>query len=186
MSTLEHAEGTRRDFLYIATGAVGAVGAALTAWPFINQMNPDASVRALATVEFDLTPVAEGQSVTLKWRGNPVIIRHRTAKEIEEAKAVPLSDLPDPVARNANVAATSPATDENRVVGDKEQFLVMMGVCTHLGCVPIGDAGDYDGWFCPCHGSHYDTAGRIRKGPAPQNLPVPKYSYVSDTKILIG
>jgi ubiquinol-cytochrome c reductase iron-sulfur subunit len=186
MSTLEHAEGTRRDFLYIATGAVGAVGAALTAWPFINQMNPDASVRALATVEFDLNPVAEGQSVTLKWRGNPVIIRHRTAKEIEEAKAVPVTDLPDPMARNANVEAGSPATDQNRVVGEKEKYLVMMGVCTHLGCVPIGDAGDYKGWFCPCHGSHYDTAGRIRKGPAPENLPVPKYSYVSDTKILIG
>lgn len=185
MSTMEHAEGTRRDFLYIATGAVGAVGAALTAWPFIHQMNPDASVRALATVEVDLAPIAEGQSVTIKWRGNPVFIRHRTAKEIEEAKAVPVSDLPDPVARNANVPDGSPATDENRVVG-KEQFLVMMGVCTHLGCVPLGDAGDYDGWFCPCHGSHYDTAGRIRKGPAPQNLPVPKYSYTADTKILIG
>ena len=185
MSTMEHAEGTRRDFLYIATGAVGAVGAALTAWPFIHQMNPDASVRALATVEIDLAPIAEGQSVTIKWRGNPVFIRHRTAKEIEEAKAVTLADLPDPIARNANMPEGAPATDENRVVG-KEQFLVMMGVCTHLGCVPLGDAGDYDGWFCPCHGSHYDTAGRIRKGPAPQNLPVPKYSYSSDTKILIG
>ena len=182
---MEHAEGTRRDFLYIATGAVGAVGAALTAWPFIHQMNPDASVRALATVEIDLAPIAEGQSVTIKWRGNPVFIRHRTAKEIEEAKAVTLADLPDPIARNANMPEGAPATDENRVVG-KEQFLVMMGVCTHLGCVPLGDAGDYDGWFCPCHGSHYDTAGRIRKGPAPQNLPVPKYSYSSDTKILIG
>ena len=183
---MEHAEGTRRDFIYIATGAVGAVGAALTAWPFINQMNPDASVRALATVELDLAPIAEGQSVTIKWRGNPVFIRHRTAKEIEEAKAVAIEDLIDPVARNANAPDGAPATDQNRVVGDKEQFLVMMGVCTHLGCVPLGDAGDYDGWFCPCHGSHYDTAGRIRKGPAPQNLPVPKYSYISDTKILIG
>lgn len=186
MSTAEHADTNRRDFLFIATGAVGAVGAALTAWPFISQMNPDASVLALATVEVDLSPIAEGQSITIKWRGNPVFIRHRTAKEIEEAKAVKLEDLKDPLARNANVPDNDPATDVNRVVGGKEQYIVMMGVCTHLGCVPLGQQGDYDGWFCPCHGSHYDTAGRIRKGPAPQNLPVPKYSYVSDTKVSIG
>jgi ubiquinol-cytochrome c reductase iron-sulfur subunit len=176
VSTAEHAvEANRRDFLYIATGAVGAVGAALAIWPFIDQMNPDASVLALATVELDLAPIAEGQSVTIKWRGNPVFVRHRTPKEIDEAKAVPLEQLVDPL-----------ATDVNRVVGGKEQFLVMVGVCTHLGCVPIGQAGDFDGWFCPCHGSHYDSAGRIRKGPAPQNLAVPKYEYISDTKIRIG
>ena len=186
MSTAEHADANRRDFLYIATGAASAVGAALVAWPFIDQMNPDASVRALATIELDLGPIAEGQSITVKWRGNPVFVRHRTAKEIDEAKAVPIEDLPDPDARNANVKEGSPATDVNRVVGGKEQYLVMMGVCTHLGCVPLGQQGDYDGWFCPCHGSHYDTAGRIRKGPAPQNLAVPKYEYISDTKIRIG
>jgi ubiquinol-cytochrome c reductase iron-sulfur subunit len=186
VATAEDAETNRRDFLFIATGAVGAVGAALTLWPFIDQMNPDASVLALANIEVDLAPIAEGQSITIKWRGNPVFVRHRTAKEIDEAKAVPLDQLVDPLARNANVKDNDPATDVNRVVGGKEQFLVMMGVCTHLGCVPLGQQGDYGGWFCPCHGSHYDTAGRIRKGPAPQNLPVPKYEYISDTKIRIG
>ena len=195
MSTAEHAETNRRDFLYIATGAVGAVGAALTVWPFINQMNPDASVLALASVEVDLAPIVEGQEITIKWRGNPVFIRHRLPAEIEAAKAVPMADLKDPLARNANVKDTDEASDVNRVVGGKEQFLVMMGVCTHLGCVPIANEGDFavvegnqkhGGWFCPCHGSHYDTAGRIRKGPAPQNLPVPQYGYLSDSKIRIG
>jgi len=195
VSTAEHAEVNRRDFLYIATGAVGAVGVALTAWPFISQMNPDASVLALASVELDLSPIAEGQAITLKWRGNPVFIRHRTQAEIDAAKAVKMDELKDPLARNANVKDSDPATDENRVVGGKEDFLVMMGVCTHLGCVPIGNEGDFavvegsakhGGWFCPCHGSHYDTAGRIRKGPAPENLPVPVYAYLSDTKIRIG
>ena len=190
MSTAEHAETNRRDFLYIATGAVGAVGAALAVWPFINQMNPDASVLALASVEVDLAPIAEGQEITIKWRGNPVFIRHRLAAEIEAAKAVQMGELKDPLARNANLPESDPATDVNRVVGGKEQFLVMMGVCTHLGCVPIANEGDYavvegsakhGGWFCPCHGSHYDTAGRIRKGPAPQNLAVPAYAYLSDT-----
>ena len=186
MSTAEHADPNRRDFLYIATGAAGVVGTAMVAWPFIDQMNPDASVLALSSIEIDMAPVAVGQSITIKWRGNPVFIRHRTQKEIDDAKAVPVSDLPDPDARNANVKEGDPATDENRVVGGKEQFLVMVGVCTHLGCVPIGQQGDYGGWLCPCHGSHYDTAGRIRKGPAPQNLGVPKYEYISDTKVRIG
>jgi ubiquinol-cytochrome c reductase iron-sulfur subunit len=195
VSTAEHAEVNRRDFLYIATGAVGAVGAALTVWPFINQMNPDASVLALASVEVDLAPIAEGQAITIKWRGNPVFIRHRTPAEIEAAKAVKMEDLPDPMARSANVKDGDPATDVNRVVDGKEQFIVMMGVCTHLGCVPIGNEGDFavvegsaktGGWFCPCHGSHYDTSGRIRKGPAPENLPVPPYAYIADTKIRIG
>jgi ubiquinol-cytochrome c reductase iron-sulfur subunit len=158
-------------------------------------MNPDASVRALASIEVDLAPIAEGQAITVKWRGNPVFIRHRTAKEIEAAKAVPLDDLRDTEARNANLPDNAPATDENRVVGGKESMLVMLGVCTHLGCVPLGNEGDYTvvennqkvgGWFCPCHGSHYDTAGRIRKGPAPENLHVPLYTYVSDSKIRIG
>jgi ubiquinol-cytochrome c reductase iron-sulfur subunit len=186
VSSIEAADQSRRDFLYIATGAVGVVGAALAVWPFIDQMNPDASVLALAAVEVDLAPIAEGQSITLKWRGNPVFVRHRTAEEIEKAKDTPLDELKDPEARNANLPESAPATDVNRVVGGKEQYLVMMGVCTHLGCVPLGQQGDYGGWFCPCHGSHYDTAGRIRKGPAPQNLAVPKYEYLSDTRIRIG
>jgi ubiquinol-cytochrome c reductase iron-sulfur subunit len=195
VSTAANADVTRRDFIYIATGAVGAVGAALTAWPFIHQMNPDASVKALSSVEFDLTPVVEGQEVVIKWRGNPVIIRHRTAKEIEAAKAVSMEELKDADARSGTAKDGSPATDENRTVKGHEQFMVMMGVCTHLGCVPKGSQGEYGivegstvtgGWFCPCHGSHYDTSGRIRKGPAPENLPVPEYSFVSDTKIKIG
>jgi ubiquinol-cytochrome c reductase iron-sulfur subunit len=186
VSTAEHADPNRRDFLYIATGAVGAVGAALAVWPFIHQMNPDASVRALASIEVDLGPIAEGQGITIKWRGNPVFIRHRTPKEIEEAKVTPVAELKDPFSRNRNLKEGEPATDVNRVVDGKEQFLVMMGVCTHLGCVPLGEQGEFGGWFCPCHGSHYDTAGRIRKGPAPTNLEVPPYQYVSDTKIRIG
>ena len=195
MSTAVHADVNRRDFLFIATGAAAAVGAALTAWPFISQMNPDASVLAMATIEVDLAPIVEGQEITLKWRGNPVFVRHRTAKEIELAKAVKLEELIDPVARNANVKENDSAGDENRVVGGKENFIIMMGICTHLGCVPIGNEGDFGvvegnaksgGWFCPCHGSMYDTAGRVRKGPAPENLFVPKYEYLSDTRIRIG
>ena len=182
----ESVETNRRDFIYIATAAVGTVGTLAAIWPFIDQMNPDASVLALATVEIDIAPIAEGQSITAKWRGNPVFIRHRTAKEIQEARAVPVDQLPDPYARNSNLPDSAPATDENRTFKDKEQYLVMMGVCTHLGCVPVGQSGDYDGWLCPCHGSHYDSAGRIRKGPAPQNLPIPKYEFIADTKIRIG
>lgn len=169
-----HTEPTRRDFLYVASGAVGAVGVAAVAWPLINQMNPDASVLALASIEYDLTPIEEGQSVTIKWRGLPVFVRHRTAKEIEEAKAVPLTELKDP------------ETDEQRTKEGHEQWLIMIANCTHLGCVPVGEAGEYDGWFCPCHGSHYDTAGRIRKGPAPKNLVLPPYDFVSDTLVQIG
>lgn len=182
----ESVETNRRDFIYIATAAVGTVGVAGALWPFVDQMNPDASVLALATVEIDVAPIGEGQAITVKWRGNPVFIRHRTAKEIEDAKAVPVDQLPDPLARNANLPDSAPATDQNRTIEGKEQFLVMMGVCTHLGCVPIGQSGDYEGWLCPCHGSHYDSAGRIRKGPAPENLAVPKFAFISDTKVRIG
>ena len=186
MTATDSSDPTRRDFIYIATGAMAAVGTAAVIWPFIDQMNPDASVLALSTVDVDLSPVAEGQAITIKWRGNPVFVRHRTPKEIEEARSVKVEQLPDPVARNGNLPDNAPATDENRAAKDKPQFLVMVGVCTHLGCVPLGQQGEYGGWLCPCHGSHYDTAGRIRKGPAPQNLPVPKYEYISDTKIRIG
>ena len=185
-SATESSEPTRRDFIFIAAAAMAGVGTAATLWPFIAQMNPDASVLALSTIEVDLTPIAEGQSITVKWRGNPVFVRHRTQKEIEEAKSVPLDELKDSLARNENLPYDAPATDENRSAKDKPQYLLMVGVCTHLGCVPLGQAGDYDGWFCPCHGSHYDTAGRIRKGPAPENLAIPKIEFVSDTTVRIG
>lgn len=188
-ATLAHtdsAEPTRRDFLYLATGAMGVVGAGAVAWPFIDQMNPDASALALASIEVDVSAVEVGQSITVKWRGKPVFIRQRTDKEIEEAKAVPLSELPDKLARNLNLSDTADASDANRAAEGKEAWLVMVGICTHLGCVPLGNAGDFDGWFCPCHGSHYDTAGRIRRGPAPENLLVPPFAFVEDAKIKIG
>jgi ubiquinol-cytochrome c reductase iron-sulfur subunit len=179
-------EPTRRDFLYIATGAVGAVGAALAVWPFVDQMNPDAGTLALAEIEVDVSQVAEGQSITAKWRGKPVFIRQRTAKEVEEGKAVTMADLKDPVSRNANLPSDADASDANRAAPGKEQWLVMVGVCTHLGCIPLGQAGAYDGWFCPCHGSTYDTAGRIRSGPAPENMAIPPFKFISDTTVRIG
>jgi len=168
---------TRRDFLYISTAAVGAVGTAFAAWPFIDTMNPAADTLALSTTEVDLEPIEEGQSITVVWRGKPVFVRQRTAAEIKEAEAVALSDLPDPQA------------DKDRV--QKPQWLIMVGVCTHLGCIPLGQKasdpkGEYGGWFCPCHGSHYDTSGRIRKGPAPENLWIPAYTFLTDTKVKIG
>ncbi len=180
-------EPTRRDFLYIATGAMGAVGAAGAAWPLVNQMAPDASTRALASIEVDVSAIEPGQAITVKWRGKPVFIRNRTEQEIAEANAVSEAELKDPVARNDNLAAADPATDVNRSAGEgKENWIVMIGSCTHLGCVPVGLAGDFGGWFCPCHGSHYDTAGRIRKGPAPENLLIPPFEFVSDETIKIG
>lgn len=186
MANTEQAEPTRRDFLYIATGAMGVVGAGAVAWPFINQMNPDASALALASIEVDISSIAEGQSLTVKWRGKPVFIRNRSEADIAEANAVEIGELPDPLARNANLPADAEATDVNRAVEGKENWLVQVGICTHLGCVPLGDAGEFGGWFCPCHGSHYDTAGRIRKGPAPENLLIPPLEFISDTMIKIG
>lgn len=165
---------TRRDFLYIATGAVGAVGAAAMAWPFISQLQPDASVLALSTTEVDLSPIAEGQIVTVQWRGKPIFISHRTPAEIKAAVDTPLSDLKDP------------QPDSARVKAGKDQWLVVIGICTHLGCVPLGQQGAFGGYFCPCHGSVYDTAGRIRSGPAPENLHIPEYAFVSDTRLKIG
>ncbi len=180
-------EPSRRDFLYLTTGMAGVVGAAAVAWPFIDQMRPDASTLALASIEVDVSALEPGMSLTVKWRGKPVFIRNRTDKEVEEAKQVALTDLKDPVARNANVDPAAEATDIARSAGEgKENWIVMVGSCTHLGCVPLGQAGDFGGWFCPCHGSHYDTAGRIRKGPAPQNLAVPTFAFVSDSVIKIG
>jgi len=180
----QSAEPTRRDFLYVATGTVAAVGTALATWPFIDQMNPSAAVLALASIEVDLTPIEQGQSITVMWRGKPVFIRRRSEKEIAEAGAVPLAELPDELARNANLPADALATDADRVT--RPEWLVLIGVCTHLGCIPLGQRGDYGGWLCPCHGSHYDTSGRIRKGPAPENLYVPPYAFLSDARIKIG
>ena len=181
----------RRDFIVIAAQAFAGVGAALALWPFIQQMNPDASTQAAASLEVDLSPVKEGQAITVLWRGKPVFVRNRTKEEITRAVEVKVADLVDPSARNDALPEKTPATDLNRTKKGKENWLVLVGICTHLGCIPkgqsIGDArGDFGGWFCPCHGSHYDTAGRIRKGPAPRNLEVPTYDFVSDTKIKIG
>lgn len=182
-----HDEGTRRDFLYIATGAMGAVVVGSAVWPLIDQMNPSADVLALASIEVDVDGVDPGTQLTVKWRGKPVFIRRRTETEIEEGRAVPLSELKDQSAENANLAGDADASDANRTLDEAGEWLVMLGVCTHLGCVPIGNgAGDFDGWFCPCHGSHYDTAGRIRHGPAPKNLPIPTASFTSDTVIKLG
>lgn len=149
-------------------------------------MNPDASTRALASVEVDIAAVQPGQAITVMWRGKPVVIRNRTEKEIEEGKTVKLEELKDPLARNANADASADATDANRAATGKENILVMTKVCTHLGCIPLDESGEFGGWFCPCHGSVYDTSGRIRKGPAPENLPIPPYAFLSDTKIRIG
>ena len=162
----------RRDFLYTASYALGAVGIGAAAWPLIDQMNPDASVKALATTEVDISSIGPGKSITVLWRGKPVFIKRRTQEEISKAQNIKLAELKDP------------QKDQDRV--KKPEWLVMIGVCTHLGCVPLGDKGDYKGWFCPCHGSHYDTSGRIRKGPAPTNLEIPKYKFIDNNTIKIG
>lgn len=170
-------EPTRREFLNLTGAAFGAIGTAAVVWPFVDSLNPAADTLAMASTEVDLTPIKEGQSITVMWRGKPVFIRHRTQAEIDEAKGVALNELRDKEA------------DEDRA--QKPKWLVMVGVCTHLGCVPLGQKeteskGEYGGWFCPCHGSHYDTSGRIRKGPAPKNLEVPEYAFLNDTTIKIG
>jgi ubiquinol-cytochrome c reductase iron-sulfur subunit len=167
----------RRDFLLIATSAIGVLGLGLAIWPLIDSMNPAGDVLALSSTEVDMAPVKVGQAITVVWRGKPIFIRHRTTKEIKEAQAVDLAVLRDP------------ERDQDRV--KKEEWLIMIGICTHLGCIPLGQKpgdpkGDYDGWFCPCHGSHYDSAGRVRRGPAPKNLYLPPYAFTSDTTIKIG
>jgi ubiquinol-cytochrome c reductase iron-sulfur subunit len=167
-------DATRRDFIHIAAGAAAVGAGVMMAWPLVNQMNPAADTLALSTIEFDLTKVAEGMQVVIKWQGKPVFVRYRTPAEIQEASSTPLSALKDPQA------------DADRIKAGHEQYLVVIGSCTHLGCVPTFNSGDYGGWFCPCHGSHYDTSGRIRKGPAPTNLVVPTYEYISDTRVRIG
>jgi len=182
-------EPSRRDFLYVATAGAGAVTVGAAVWPLVNQMNPSADVQALASIPVDVSGVSEGTQLTVLFQGKPVFVRRRTAEEIEAARAVPLDALKDTESRNPNApeGETAPATDANRALSDSGEWLVMMGVCTHLGCVPLGDgAGDFGGWFCPCHGSHYDTAGRIRRGPAPENLHVPVAEFISDTVIQLG
>jgi len=178
--------GTRRDFLYYATAGAGAVATGAAVWPLVNQMNPSADVQALSSIFVDVSAVEPGTQLTVKWLGKPVFIRRRTPEEIEAGRAVALTDLVDPVAENANKPGAD-ASDANRTLDEAGEWLVMMGVCTHLGCVPLGDgSGDFGGWFCPCHGSHYDTAGRIRKGPAPRNLAVPVAAFDNETTIKLG
>jgi len=178
----EHGEtidGSKRDFIYIATGAVAAAGAASLAWPLVAQMGKAADTLAAGSVEIDVSGLDEGQQLKVLWRGKPVFVRHRTAKEITEAENTDVSDCPDP------------QLDSERLIPDtagklRPEFLVMIGVCTHFGCIPVGEQGDFDGWYCPCHGSHYDTSGRIRKGPAPKNMEIPEYQYISENVIKVG
>lgn len=186
MTHAEEHEGTRRDFLYYVTAGAGTVATGAAAWTLINQMNPSADVQAQSSIRVDISGVEAGTQLTVKWLGKPVFIRRRTPDEIEAGRAVPLSELIDKGAENANKPGEA-ATDENRTLDEAGEWLVQIGVCTHLGCVPIGDgAGDFGGWFCPCHGSHYDTAGRIRRGPAPRNLAVPVAAFVDDTTLKLG
>ncbi len=179
--TADHApaEAGKRDFLLLMTGASAALAVGSLAWPFVNSMNPAADTLALSSIEVDIGPVVEGQGITVVWRGKPVFIRHRTAEEIKAAQAVQPNQM------------IEPAKDADRVKTGHEQWLVAVGICTHLGCIPLGNKptdtrGDYGGWLCPCHGSQYDVSGRVRKGPAPANLPIPAYAFLSDTKIKIG
>ncbi len=169
----------KRDFIFLATGAAAAAGAASLVWPFVAQMGKAADTLALGSIEINLAKVVEGQQLKTLWRGKPIFVRYRTDKEIAASEAVDIDDLRDP------------ETDLSRLIPNQDgkinqKYLVMIGVCTHFGCVPVGEAGDFDGWYCPCHGSHYDTAGRIRKGPAPLNLVIPPYEYLSDTVIKVG
>lgn len=189
MAQTQTAEGTRRDFLYIATSAAGAVGATMAAWPLVAQMNPAANVLALSAIEVDVSAVQPGQLINVMWRGRPTFIRRLTEDEIAEADAVPVDALLDPTARNANLDDNAEATGDNRLASagsGPTEWLVVVGVCTHLGCIPAFDQGDYDGWLCACHGSQYDNVGRVRVGPAPENLAVPPFSFLSDTRIRIG
>lgn len=192
VSHAEDHEGTRRDFLYYATAGAATVTVGAAAWPLVNQMNPSADVQALSSIRVDVADLGPGSQLTVKWLGKPVFIRRRTEEEVLQARDVDVSGLIDPIARNENRDGQMPATDENRALDESGEWLVMIGVCTHLGCVPLNDAGDYvgpegvGGWFCPCHGSHYDTSGRIRRGPAPENLPVPVAEFVEETVIQLG
>ena len=179
LSTVGLADPSKRDFLKLLTGSAAVIGAASLAWPFIDSMNPAGDVLALSSVDVDITPIVEGQAITVVWRGKPIFVRNRTPKEIKEAEDVKMSELIDPV------------PDKDRVKAGHDKWLVVIGICTHLGCVPLGNKptqprGEWGGWFCPCHGSQYDTSGRVRHGPAPANLVLPPYAFTSDTKIKIG
>ena len=191
MSDKDPKQPSRRDFIFLATGAFAAVGAASIAWPIVDQMDPDATALALSKIEVDISQLERGQAITVKWRGKPVFIRRRTEEEIQMASRVDIASLPDNNARNYNLSSDSSASDENRSLDENGEWLVMVGVCTHLGCVPkgqsLGDSkGDFGGWYCPCHGSHYDTAGRIRKGPAAKNLDIPAAEFINQNVIRIG
>ncbi|MEE2526456.1 ubiquinol-cytochrome c reductase iron-sulfur subunit [Hyphobacterium sp. HN65] len=176
-------EPTRRDFIYIAAGGAAVIGGAMTLWPFIDQMNPAADTLALGSIRVDISPIAVGQEITVMFRGGPVFIRRRTETEIAEAREGDTARLIDDLARNENLPEDASAADANRVLNP--EYLIVKGNCTHLGCVPLGNgAGDYDGWFCPCHGSHYDSSARIRRGPAPENLPVPAYAFENDGAVV--
>lgn len=179
ITTVGNPSPTKRDFLKLVTGSAAAIGVGALAWPFISSMNPASDVLALSSIEVDLAPIPEGQAITAVWRGKPIFVRKRSADEVKAAQDVALRELPDPQA------------DSARVKAGHDQWLVIIGICTHLGCVPLGNKptdqrGEYGGWFCPCHGSQYDISGRIRKGPAPANLPVPPYAFLNDTRIKIG
>ena len=190
-ATGEAHDPSRRDFLTIMASGWALVGGGVALWPMLSQFAPDAStVAAGVPIEVDIAAIKEGQAITVSWRGKPIFIRHRTKAEIDAARAVPIGDLKDQAAENENKPSAD-ASDQNRVVAGKDQWLVLIGICTHLGCIPGGQVmgekkGDFGGWFCPCHGSQYDTSGRIRRGPAPRNLEVPPYAFESDTKIKIG
>ncbi|WP_458792172.1 ubiquinol-cytochrome c reductase iron-sulfur subunit [Yoonia sp. MH D7] len=186
MSHAEDHQGTRRDFIYYATAGAGAVVTGAAVWPLVNQMNPSADVLALASIRVDVSAIDPGTQLTVLWQGKPVFIRARTEDEIAAARAVDMSELPDQRAENENAVVGADASDENRALSEDGVWLVQMGICTHLGCVPLGESGDFGGWFCPCHGSHYDTSGRIRKGPAPRNLLIPVASFVDETTIQLG
>ena len=168
------ANPTRRDFMVLTASAVAGIGAACVAWPIVDSMNPSADVLALSSIDVNIASIQPGQSITVKWRGKPVFIRHRTAEEIKAAEDTDVKGLRDPQA------------DSERVLSGHKEWLIVVGICTHLGCVPLGNQGIYDGWYCPCHGSVYDTSGRIRQGPAPTNLHIPPYSFISDTLVRIG
>ena len=186
MSHADDHQGTRRDFIYYATAGAGVVATGAAVWPLVNQMNPSADVLALASIRVDISTIDPGTQLTVLWQGKPVFIRSRNEDEIAAARAVDVADLPDQGAENENLLGEADASDENRALSEDGTWLVQMGVCTHLGCVPLGEAGEFGGWFCPCHGSHYDTSGRIRKGPAPRNLLVPVASFVDETTIQLG
>lgn len=174
VGSAENGEATRRDFIVLTASGLAGVGTVAAVWPFVDSLNPSADVLALASTEVDISSIEPGQTIKVMWRGKPVFIRRRTTEELEQAKAVDLKQLPDP------------ETDEARTKKGHEEWLITVGVCTHLGCVPLVNRGDFNGWFCPCHGSHYDISGRIRKGPAPKNLLVPEYTFLSDSVVKIG